>query len=906
MIRLSFSACIMALGLLALTTNPVAAQYLPLPNPTIIASAPDAPDILEGDWSASNVFEADLDTCTSCDSTPSNGIADHIDFMNQTPGSAAVNLGNTHNFPFGASLEYATTNDGAGGTLTEPDAFIEFDFGPTPPLISAWSFWDRAHTSDGVGQASLTFSADTTFDMNDATEIFATPHSPSIESIQNRLIIDSPQALRYVRFKTGTPAGGFDGAGEIRFYTTDPTAATMSTWNQAGGGSWNQSSNWSGSVPDSDRVQVTFGDAIAATGTVFTDQDVTVHSVTFVNPIRYILAGGGTVTLSGNTSVTSASLTTLLGDHEVQAPVALASDTSASVSTGTSLTFNNSLDLGGNTLTKTGGGTLTVNGPLTTGTGGTVDCLAGTCNGTGTVVGNLINGSIVAPGGGDVTVVPEPSSWMIFLLGVLGLTLARRASEGERAHGRERTQRCRAIWQRARRSGYSFPSPSLARRASVDKRATSKLARRVSVSGVGTLTLILLSSLLVSPIHAAIVGDVQADFQMLENDDWESMAVNPNGNWTYGNFSGPDSSFVAQQNALLFTATDTGGPLQIWEHSVGVLDPNLAYNGNDVEVISSIAIQWDPGELSLGPSGGGSAARWTAPSNYGSLQISGSFTENQNGGPTAVSVLHNDASIFDQTVIAVDEVAPFNLLLANITAGDTFDFAVLTGSHASLIATLDADVDLGASTWNQTAGGDWNAIGNWTGLVPNSDAAEVTFGDKITATSTVFTDQDVTVHNVTFANPNRYVVAGGGTITLTGNSSVATASLSTLIGDHEFQAPIALASDTGASISAGTTLSFNNSLNLAGNTLTKTGGGTLALNNNIVTGTGGTIQCNSGICGGSGTVNGDLSNNGVVAPGSSAGAQLVAATVPEPSTLLLLSVASLLFYRCRWQRRERF
>ena len=53
-------------------------------------------------------------------------------------------------------------------------------------------------------------------------------------------------------------------------------------------------------------------------------------------------------------------------------------------------------------------------------------------------------------------------------------------------------------------------------------------------------------------------------------------------------------------------------------------------------------------------------------------------------------------------------------------------------------------------------------------------------------------------------------------------------------GDHQFQTIVNLIEDTTVDITSGSTLEFNNGLFLNGNTLTKTGGGTLAVNNDVI------------------------------------------------------------------------
>ena len=77
----------------------------------------------------------------------------------------------------------------------------------------------------------------------------------------------------------------------------------------------------------------------------------------------------------------------------------MGANTTADVASGAAISFNHSLSLNGNTLIKMGDGTLSINNNLETGGGGSVDCQAGTCNGTGTIGGDLdSSGGVVAPG----------------------------------------------------------------------------------------------------------------------------------------------------------------------------------------------------------------------------------------------------------------------------------------------------------------------------------------------------------------------------------------------------------------------------------------------------------------------------------------------------------------------------
>ena len=180
-------------------------------------------------------------------------------------------------------------------------------------------------------------------------------------------------------------------------------------------------------------------------------------------------------------------------------------------------------------------------------------------------------------------------------------------------------------------------------------------------------------------------------------------------------------------------------------------------------------------------------------------------------------------------------------------------------------------------SWRGDKSGDWNQAGNWSpGFVPDSSLGgqnaainSAIFGDAITSPKTVYTNSDVSVTQVTFLNANKYAIAGTGSVNFVTNSVAP--KIDVFVGDHEFQTDVSVGSDMSVTVGAGTSLTFDNSLNLNGNTLTKSGPGTLNINNNVVSGAGGTIDCQGGNCAGSGTIGGNLSNNSLVSPGNSPG-----------------------------------
>ena len=209
-------------------------------------------------------------------------------------------------------------------------------------------------------------------------------------------------------------------------------------------------------------------------------------------------------------------------------------------------------------------------------------------------------------------------------------------------------------------------------------------------------------------------------------------------------------------------------------------------------------------------------------------------------------------------------------------------------------------------TWNQADSGKWED-GKWTpsGGPPGRIAATqsschaANFGDAIgSETRTVFTDDGVTVNAINFSNSmgGSYRLAGSPAYNLIASTGgvlpVVLPSLGVTGGSHAFQAPVSIHANTTADIASGSTLIFNNALNLNGNTLTKSGTGELAIRNDLLTG-GGTVSIQQGTVSGNGTVSGDLNNEGgTISPGNSLAE---ASAVPEPGTVFLIVIGTILF-----------
>jgi len=216
------------------------------------------------------------------------------------------------------------------------------------------------------------------------------------------------------------------------------------------------------------------------------------------------------------------------------------------------------------------------------------------------------------------------------------------------------------------------------------------------------------------------------------------------------------------------------------------------------------------------------------------------------------------------------------------------------------VMALEPGVDVIAEEfeWIKDSLGDWSDAGNWSptdGGVPPSPRANnpnhsVTFPEKeaIMGPTTVNTHDAVTVNRIAFANTSHsFVVSGIGSVNLqatTDPDGPVNPSMS-VEGTHQFQAIVNLANDTLVDVASGSTLSFNNALNLNGMTLTKMGVGALEINNQL-TSAGGSIIVQEGTVAGYGAVGGDVTNlGGTISPGD--GPSSGSSVVPEPGSMVL-------------------
>ena len=193
--------------------------------------------------------------------------------------------------------------------------------------------------------------------------------------------------------------------------------------------------------------------------------------------------------------------------------------------------------------------------------------------------------------------------------------------------------------------------------------------------------------------------------------------------------------------------------------------------------------------------------------------------------------------------------------------------------------------------WKTDEVGLWTASTNWSpgapAAPPDSPGETAVFGTMISTPTTVVTNVPITVNRVEFNNATHsYSVAGLGNVNLAASTAPTPVNPTVdVLGTHQFQAIVNLHNDTIVDVSSDSTLSFNNTLNLMSNTLTKTGVGTLAIRNDLVT-DGGTVSLQQGTISGNGTIGGDVDNGGgTISPGNNSASLDV---VPEPSACVLL------------------
>ena len=335
---------------------------------------------------------------------PSSGDILHAEMMVYVPSSAFDGQGPNIVFQSGLGGSFGGGLRANGADPTKID-YLSGGWDSTGLTISldAWHKWEIEWE---VGSGNATFTIDDT-------------QTASVTDTR------STSTVGGLTFESNRQIAGGD------FYYVDATGPATppspeKTWRRDASGDWNDAGNWSGGVPDDDREIAIFSDVIQTPRTVFTDSDVTVQAIQFVNSNTYAIAGTGSVTLQTGTSATQSDVIVFTGDHEFQTPVHLNNLTDVTVASGSILIFNNALNLGGQILNKKGDGDMSIRNDLVA-AGGTINVMGGVVSGNGTVSGILNNESgVISPGnnlGAMNSVVPEPSTEVMLAWAMFALTI---------------------------------------------------------------------------------------------------------------------------------------------------------------------------------------------------------------------------------------------------------------------------------------------------------------------------------------------------------------------------------------------------------------------------------------------------------------------------------------------------
>src|SRR5215208_903109 len=134
-------------------------------------------------------------------------------------------------------------------------------------------------------------------------------------------------------------------------------------WIKDGDGSWGDSLNWDGGVPNSSAAFANFLGVITAPRTVTLDGDRTVGRINFDNANKYTIAPGSGGTLTIGSPTTAGQINLNAATHEISARVIVAGDTDVTVPQGGTLILSGGLATQDTLLAITGGGAVEIGGP---------------------------------------------------------------------------------------------------------------------------------------------------------------------------------------------------------------------------------------------------------------------------------------------------------------------------------------------------------------------------------------------------------------------------------------------------------------------------------------------------------------------------------------------------------------
>jgi hypothetical protein len=179
------------------------------------------------------------------------------------------------------------------------------------------------------------------------------------------------------------------------------------TWNKQAG-DWNSTSNWVGGVPNGIDAVANFKSSITAARTVYADIATTAGTLNFDNANSYVISGAGTLSLQ--TSSGSAAVNVATGNHKINLPLTIVSNTNLNVSSGASLKISDPVTVNaGKSLASIGSGTVTYESTVTLQAGASLS-LASSQHLAGLTIGSTATATVASGGGNNRVLIADSLS----------------------------------------------------------------------------------------------------------------------------------------------------------------------------------------------------------------------------------------------------------------------------------------------------------------------------------------------------------------------------------------------------------------------------------------------------------------------------------------------------------------
>ena len=169
--------------------------------------------------------------------------------------------------------------------------------------------------------------------------------------------ITAPQTLGTYQTHWGMLQEHVTWFGQVLQQTITVTNNPSSDWKSLGG-DWNDSANWYNGIPNAVGAEAVITGLPGPPRTVYTDAPVVLGTLRLDNPSTCVIAGSGSLTLQAGGS-TPALVEVSRGEHKINLPLTIASNTTLSVATDTALKISDPVTiLPGKTLSQSGSGTV--------------------------------------------------------------------------------------------------------------------------------------------------------------------------------------------------------------------------------------------------------------------------------------------------------------------------------------------------------------------------------------------------------------------------------------------------------------------------------------------------------------------------------------------------------------------